>query len=65
MKFTSKAQRRYSFYVTHKLLNTKPKPVNVTPYRVTVCESAVAGGAGYLHRKTARALPMRGWVREC
>jgi hypothetical protein len=64
-QFTSKAQRRASFYVTHKLLaGPKPKPVNVVPYRVTVCEDATARGAGYLHRVKARALPMRSWVRE-
>jgi hypothetical protein len=65
MKFTSKAQRRYSFYVTHKLLSGgKPKPVDVTPYKVTMCKTSTARGASYLHRVTARALPMRSWVRE-
>jgi hypothetical protein len=61
----TKAQRRRGYQLTNRLLaGPKPKPVNVEGLQVQFCEDAVARGANYLHRKTARALPMRGWVRE-
>lgn len=60
----TKAARRRDYALKNKLLNGKPEPVSVVPFRVRVGATATARGVGFLHRKTARALPMRSWVAE-
>ena len=65
IKLMSKAQRRTDAYRKAKMLQAlehgKPAVTNVIPYKVTIVSPAVARGSNYLHRKTARALPLNSW----
>lgn len=68
MVLRSKAQKQRDAYIKARerqaCLHGKPKVTNVIPYKVTVGQPTVLRGSNYLHRKTARALPMRAWVAE-